>query len=326
MVDILLIVPEDELAADLSEEFGARGWSVRVQSSGKDVEKVFEEHRPSLVVLDLATDGGQGLETCHRLRKLPRAEMVPVLLIGSGESGITTFGDALAEGADYYFPKPVDTGHLSSKIATYIGTAIRKPQDTKGQDKPEPKNIAARVDMMFELGQTIRGEEETESQDSTSDEKNVTGGATNRQAPGPDKQQAPASSLKISPPTSDDESADADEVAKNIETIMGQLAQELDLVQQPPEPLDDLLSDGEHPSGILAGTKRIETALGGPEPEENEQRQEKEAISRSEEQERTRREEEERRRREEQERRRREEQERKRREEEERKRREEEER
>lgn len=161
MAKILICEPDESLAGALSEAIQRSGLSTVVVGEAENVHAVFEQEQPALVILDLQIGDGQGLDICQALRENPAGELVPILFVGSGEEGVKNFGDALAEGGDYYFQKPLDMHKVVSKIRTYVGvdrdgpTVVSPPpaRPEKGGGGP---NLAGRVEQMLDLGDAIQ--------------------------------------------------------------------------------------------------------------------------------------------------------------------------
>jgi len=121
MPKIFILEPDESLAGTISGAIQNTGLAPIVINSGREFVPKFKKEQPSLIVLDLCIDDGNGLQLCHAIRETPGGELIPILLLGTGNEGVKSFGDALVEGGDYYFAKPVDMGKLILKIQTYVG-------------------------------------------------------------------------------------------------------------------------------------------------------------------------------------------------------------
>ena len=120
---ILILTPNEAAFEPLRQAVLKAEMSAVVLTAGKKALDYLAGEPTSLIVLDLAIDSQKGLALCHAIRETATGSLVPILMIGSGEEGVRSFGDALAEGGDYYFDKPVDLPTLISKIQTYVGVA-----------------------------------------------------------------------------------------------------------------------------------------------------------------------------------------------------------
>ncbi len=161
MAKILICDPHETLAAALAEAIRRSGLSTVVVTEAGDVLSALEREQPALVVLDLQLGEGAGLEICRTLRESSAGELVPILFVGTGEDGVKNFGDALAEGGDYYFQKPVDMHKVVSKIRTYVGADKEGPAEVKSSPArmTVPDGgvaLAGRVEQMLDLGTTFQ--------------------------------------------------------------------------------------------------------------------------------------------------------------------------
>jgi CheY-like chemotaxis protein len=161
MAKILICEQDESLSGALSEAIQRSGLTTVVVSQAEEVQPVFEVEKPALVILDLQIGDGQGLDICRSLRESSAGELVPILFVGSGEEGVKNFGDALAEGGDYYFEKPVDTHKVVSKIRTYVGVdregpTVVSPPPARPGEQEDGEALAGRVEQMLDLGSTIQ--------------------------------------------------------------------------------------------------------------------------------------------------------------------------
>ncbi|MBN2493846.1 MAG: response regulator [Deltaproteobacteria bacterium] len=163
MAKIWIIEPDPSLASSLSDAVMRAGMLVEVLSEGMEVLEALASDPPGLIVLDLSIGGNRGVDLCHAIRDSAGGDLVPILMLGTGQEGVASFGDALAEGGDYYFEKPVDPDQLISKIRTYVGvdreasTVVGAPPvsstsaDTSGADA-----LPERVEQMLDLGAAFK--------------------------------------------------------------------------------------------------------------------------------------------------------------------------
>ena len=83
------------------------GMTVFGTDVGPAAVALFEQHAPDLVLLDIVMPDMKGLETCSRIRSLPRGNRVPVLIM-------TEHGDAdpiaiaYEHGATAFITKPIN--------------------------------------------------------------------------------------------------------------------------------------------------------------------------------------------------------------------------
>src|SRR3954452_25416950 len=132
--DSLLVVEDDAAtAAFLADKLSADGYRVAVAAGVGEGVRAIEGRQPSLVVLDLLLEDGNGLELLDRVRAADGLAtridpQVPVLVL----SGRTVDADRVrvfARGADDYLAKPCLS--LSSAISTRSTTARQSSSQSK---------------------------------------------------------------------------------------------------------------------------------------------------------------------------------------------------
>ena len=155
MATILILEPDEQLAAALSEAIEQAGMRTIVQEGSSGVVDLLTVDPPALIILDLAIDDDQGVKLCHEIRDSEGGELLPILMLGTGEEGVASFGDALSEGGDYYFSKPVEPSKVISKIRTYVGVDRDAPAAAVVA-KSDEGGLAERVEQMMDLGETFK--------------------------------------------------------------------------------------------------------------------------------------------------------------------------
>lgn len=112
---LVLVAERDRYAAELCEFFlRTEGYDVSLTSTPADAEKLFEERRPSLSVLELTMSGG--LELCRRLAS---SETAPVLAM----SPLALHDEALEAGASAFLQKPLAELQFVSTVRDLLGTS-----------------------------------------------------------------------------------------------------------------------------------------------------------------------------------------------------------
>lgn len=113
-----LIVADDERnITDVCRRYLEReGWSVWTAANGEEALKLWREHRPDLLVLDLMMPKLGGLEVCDVIRQ---EEDTPiVMLTARGEEADRLLG--LTMGADDYMTKPFSPRELVLRIKNIL--------------------------------------------------------------------------------------------------------------------------------------------------------------------------------------------------------------
>jgi DNA-binding response OmpR family regulator len=113
----ILVVDDDRdnavIVRDLLE---AHGYTVFVARDGDEGLAMFEELRPTLVLLDIMMPGRSGWEVCLAMKQHPsHGRNVRVIML----TALSAWNDkqaAIQTGADDYVTKPVDLGGLLSCV------------------------------------------------------------------------------------------------------------------------------------------------------------------------------------------------------------------
>ncbi|MBF8272251.1 MAG: hypothetical protein HW380_1356 [Magnetococcales bacterium] len=114
--NLILIVDDDTVILQLLETFlkGNR-FAVVMADNGLDALKLFEQHRPDLVLLDAQMPQIDGFETCRRLKALPGGDDVPVVIVTSLSSG-DAINRVFQSGAEDYVSKPINWDLLRQRM------------------------------------------------------------------------------------------------------------------------------------------------------------------------------------------------------------------
>jgi len=95
------------------------GYDVRVACNGLEALELVEKDPPELVLLDIQMPELDGLETCRRLRSLPRFRAIPVMFI----SALDDVGEKVkgfeAGGVDY-ITKPFEAAEVLARVGTQM--------------------------------------------------------------------------------------------------------------------------------------------------------------------------------------------------------------
>ena len=120
---VVLLAERDRYAAELLEYFlRTEGYEVCVALEPERAERLFDERRPQLSILELMMSGG-GLELCARLA----GGDTPVLAM----SALNLSDQALAAGASAFLAKPVEPLQFVSTVRDLLGSsALTRPSKT----------------------------------------------------------------------------------------------------------------------------------------------------------------------------------------------------
>ncbi|MGQ9502308.1 MAG: AAA family ATPase [Anaerolineae bacterium] len=116
---ILLVDDDPVLLKTLGLAFHRAGYEVVVALDGPEALQKAEEKLPDIIILDIMMPEMSGYEVCQRLRKLPGAEHIPIIML----SALGRVEDKLAgfsAGADDYLVKPVTPQEMLTRVQVLL--------------------------------------------------------------------------------------------------------------------------------------------------------------------------------------------------------------
>ena len=120
----VLIVDDDVMIRTLMRaSLESDGFTVAEAGDGEDACRMFATERPDAVVSDVVMPGMDGFEMCRKLRALPDAEHVPILL-ATGLNDLDSITAAYEAGATDFIGKPINWAVLNHRMR-YILRASR---------------------------------------------------------------------------------------------------------------------------------------------------------------------------------------------------------
>ena len=112
----ILLIEDHEMNRDmLSRRLRRKGYEVIEAEDGEQGVTLAQQHKPCLVLMDMALPGIDGWEATRQLKENPVTQTIPVI----GLSAHAMSGDrqkGLAAGCDEYDTKPIDLPRLIHKI------------------------------------------------------------------------------------------------------------------------------------------------------------------------------------------------------------------
>lgn len=116
---ILVVDDEEDILELVRYHLERDGYKVSCEVSGEDALKTARSKLPALIVLDLMLPGLDGLEVCRLLKKDPKTEHIPiVMLTAKGEESDIVAG--LELGADDYITKPFSPKVVVARIRAVL--------------------------------------------------------------------------------------------------------------------------------------------------------------------------------------------------------------
>ena len=113
---ILLVDDDRGIVAAIAPALVGYGYDVIVATNGIVALRLFDAHRPHLVLLDLMMPRLGGLEVCRQIRNISSTPII-VLSVKGGEEDIVA---VLDHGADDYLVKPFRLAELRARISAVL--------------------------------------------------------------------------------------------------------------------------------------------------------------------------------------------------------------
>ena len=127
---ILVVDDEADLVELISYNLKKEGFSVDSAMDGETALSKIKKGRYNLVVLDLMLPGIQGMELCRILRRYPKTEPLPIIMLtAKGEEVDKILG--LEMGADDYITKPFSPRELVARVKAVLRRSLEKPSAEK---------------------------------------------------------------------------------------------------------------------------------------------------------------------------------------------------
>lgn len=127
---ILVVDDEPDLVELISYNLKKEGFEVSSAPDGEEALNKIRKEAFGLVILDLMLPGIQGMELCRILRKDPKTEGLPIIMVtAKGEEVDKILG--LEIGADDYLTKPFSPRELIARVKAVLRRIAKKPAEEK---------------------------------------------------------------------------------------------------------------------------------------------------------------------------------------------------
>jgi two-component system alkaline phosphatase synthesis response regulator PhoP len=117
---ILLIDDDVKFVDAIKVILDGAGYEVDVAYDGKEGGVKMMESRPDLIILDVMMPNKDGFQLCAEIKKDPKWESVPVIMLTAVGENIPrtrySVSDGLSLDAEDYIPKPVEPAVLLGRI------------------------------------------------------------------------------------------------------------------------------------------------------------------------------------------------------------------
>jgi len=119
MNKVLIVEDEPDILEMVRYNLTQAGFEVEAVENGELVQKMVQEDRPDLVILDLMLPGIDGLEVCKRLKQDADTREIPILMLTARKEEIDRIV-GLELGADDYVVKPFSPRELVLRIRAIL--------------------------------------------------------------------------------------------------------------------------------------------------------------------------------------------------------------
>ncbi|WP_068922759.1 response regulator transcription factor [Planobispora rosea] len=129
MPNILVVEDDTDIRDLIVLQLRQDGHQVRTASSGPEALAAIERQPPDVVILDWGLPYLSGPQVCRRVRAMPEAGRVKVLML-TVQVTDTDMVEGMASGADVFMTKPFDIHELRERVgslALQSGGAGRGP-------------------------------------------------------------------------------------------------------------------------------------------------------------------------------------------------------
>lgn len=121
---ILVVDDERDIIELIKYNLEMEGFRVSSAYNGEDALRLAKREPPDLFILDLMLPGMDGLEVCRVLKKEPKTNHIPVIML-TAKTGEPDIVVGLELGADDYITKPFSTRELVARVKAVIRRGSR---------------------------------------------------------------------------------------------------------------------------------------------------------------------------------------------------------
>ncbi len=127
---ILAVDDEEDILELVNYNLRREGYQVVCSDSGEDALKRTHSSDFDLILLDLMLPGIDGLEVAKKLKKDPKTQNIPIIMItAKGEEADVVTG--LELGADDYITKPFSPRVLAARVKSVLRRKDKKPEENE---------------------------------------------------------------------------------------------------------------------------------------------------------------------------------------------------
>ena len=119
MEKILIVDDEKDILEFLGYNLRAEGYEVFESKNGEDAISLAQEISPGLIILDVMMPGIDGIETCERMRSIPKLKDSLIVFLTARNEDFSQIA-GLEAGADDYISKPIKPKVFLSRIKAIL--------------------------------------------------------------------------------------------------------------------------------------------------------------------------------------------------------------
>ena len=118
--DTILVVDDNKTNLQLLHAIlGDEGHNVIGVTSSREAFAVLENELPDLILLDILMPDSNGIDTCRKLKSMPKVSHIPVIFISSQEE-ISDKVTAFEAGGVDYITKPFEAQEVLARVKTHL--------------------------------------------------------------------------------------------------------------------------------------------------------------------------------------------------------------
>jgi DNA-binding response OmpR family regulator len=127
MAKVLIIEDEENLANNIADKLRAEGYTVALAGDGEaGLEKIRDDQRPDLIVLDIMLPKLDGLSICRMVRHDPSTAHIPIIMLTARGTEVDKI-IGLESGADDYLVKPFGLGEFLARVRALLRRGMGRP-------------------------------------------------------------------------------------------------------------------------------------------------------------------------------------------------------
>ncbi len=152
----VLIVEDDPASQKLSRFALERlGWQIELASTAREALEFCYDAIPDLIVLDVQLPDQSGLSVAEKIRKAPKTELIPIVMLSACDSP-EEIKAGLAAGADAYLTKPIDPEELGLRVKSLsrLHRTWRELQQGRGVLGEQTRILGLLLDLTAALART----------------------------------------------------------------------------------------------------------------------------------------------------------------------------